>query len=239
MIEEAGTPHRLLTAEQAVGAGAHREGAEQLVERLPDGVGVGVWTEVLGAFAPLAPHHPGPGPPVGPGDRQVGVALVVPEPDVESGPVLLDQRVLEHDRRHLAVGDDPVHVGGGIDHRLGPRLEVAGEVGDDPLAERIRLAHIEHPAVTVTPQIGTRGIGDGRGDWSAASRPRGYWLVRVAQASCRPDHGGHAIEVSVGVEQRDFGSRGHRRHQAVGQRARCDTRMAAALVDASCRLIVE
>ena len=50
VIEETRSSLGLLTAEERVRAGADREGAEQLVEGLADGVGVGVGPEVLVAL---------------------------------------------------------------------------------------------------------------------------------------------------------------------------------------------
>ncbi len=91
VIEETRSSLRLLTAEERVGAGADREGAEELVEGFADGVGVGVRPEVLVALALGAAHHPGAGPFVAPGDRQVGIRLVVDELDVEPRTMSLDQ----------------------------------------------------------------------------------------------------------------------------------------------------
>ena len=91
VIEETRSSLGLLTAEERVRAGADREGAEELVEGLADGVGVGVRPEVLVALALGAPHDPGTGPFVAPGDGQVGIRLVVDELDVEARTMPLDQ----------------------------------------------------------------------------------------------------------------------------------------------------
>ncbi len=135
MEQQTGSPLGLLAAEESVGARTDGEGLEQFVEGLADGVGVGVRAEVLGTFALLTAHDPGAGPLVGAGDGQVRVALVVPQANVEPGPVLLDQRVFEHQRRHFAVGDDPIDAIGRIDHGLGANLQVLTEVVGHPFAK--------------------------------------------------------------------------------------------------------
>ena len=91
VIEETRSSLGLLTAEERVRAGADREGAQQLIEGLADGVGVGVGPEVLIAFALGTAHDPGTGPFVAPGDGQVGIGLVVDQLDVETGTMPLDE----------------------------------------------------------------------------------------------------------------------------------------------------
>ena len=106
----------VLTLQHGVGAGADREGAEQLVEGLADGVGVGVGAEVLVALPLLAPHHHRPGPLVGASDGEERVGLVVDQLDVEPGAVLLDERVLEHQGGDFGLSEDPVDGPGVVDH---------------------------------------------------------------------------------------------------------------------------
>ena len=72
-------------------------------------------------------------------DPDVGVGLVVPQADVETGPVALDEALLGEQRLGLVRGDqelDPVDPAG----HLGL---AAGEVGSDPLADRAGLADVE------------------------------------------------------------------------------------------------
>ena len=81
--------------EHARRTGAHREHPQQRVHGLPDRPRVRVRPEITGA-APLgAPHHHDPRVVLAERDRQVGVALVVPVPDVEPGAELLDPGVLQ------------------------------------------------------------------------------------------------------------------------------------------------
>ncbi len=60
------------------------------------------------ALAGATPHDHGPGPVVVEGDGQERVALVVDQPDVEAGPVLLDQAVLQHERLDVVADLDPL-----------------------------------------------------------------------------------------------------------------------------------
>ena len=89
-------------------AGADGEAAQQQVERVPDGVGVGVRPEVADALALAAPDDHGPWPLLVQGDGQERVALVVPQAHVEPGTVLLDEAVLEHERLDLVAHLHPL-----------------------------------------------------------------------------------------------------------------------------------
>ena len=214
-----GRPWAWWWRKRAVGAGAHREGAQQQVEGLPDGVGVGVGAEVLGVAPPPAPHHGGPRPLLPAGDRQVGVGLVVAQADVEAGAVLLDEVVLHHQGRHLAVGDDPLHRGGGVHHGLGADRQVAAEVRREALAQRLRLSHVEHLAVGVAEQVGPRRVGDLGGRGPALHEPAGYRPAAsaprqpeaagtgpaIARLEPYPAHGEQAGDLPLGGEQRVLG----------------------------------
>ena len=158
---EARATEALVAVELALGARADRERAQQQVERLADRVGVGVGTEVADALALGPPHHHGPRPLLVEGDREVRVGLVVLQPDVEPGPVLLDEVVLEEQRLDLVAHRDPLDRVGGVDHLRGsaPSRPVA-EVRHHPAAQALRLAHVEHAAVGVLELVRPRGVGD-------------------------------------------------------------------------------
>ena len=84
---------------------------------------------------PLGPtHHLRPRPLLADRYGEVGVRLVVPVPDVEAGPIRLDQVVLEHQGVHLARRDYPFDGLGLLEH--GFRAGVLGlrPVGREPLA---------------------------------------------------------------------------------------------------------
>ena len=68
-------------------------------------------------------------------DGDVGVRLVVAQPDVEARPVLLDEVLLREERLGLRVDDERLDV---VDERA--QLGAAGEVRRDALADRLRLA---------------------------------------------------------------------------------------------------
>ncbi len=124
VVQQAGLAQPLVGAELVVAAGADGEGAQQRVEGLPDGVGVGVGTEVPAALVLGAPPDHGPGPLVAHRHGQERIALVVPQPHVEAGLVLLDEAVLEHDGFDVVADLDPLD---GL--RLGHHLGGAGQGG--------------------------------------------------------------------------------------------------------------
>ncbi len=134
-----------VAVELVPGARADRERAEEQVERLPDGVRVGVGAEVADALALRSPHHHGPGPLLVEGDREVGVRLVVLQPDVEPRPVLLDEVELEEQRLDLVADRDPLHGVGRADHLERALGQTRPEVRHDPAAEALGLADVEHP----------------------------------------------------------------------------------------------
>ena len=125
VAEQAGPPDLAVPAEHPGAARAGGEDPQQEVERLADGPGVGVRTEVA---HPLAA---GPAVDVQPGEllpdrhREHGVGLVVAVADVEPRVELLDPVVLELERLDLGAHHRPLHPGGGRDHLPGARMQVA------------------------------------------------------------------------------------------------------------------
>ena len=160
-----GRPEPVVALELVVRAGPQREGPQQQVERLADGVGVGVGAEVLDALALAAPHDHGPGPLVVDGHRQERVALVVAQPDVEPGPVPLDQVVLEHERFDVVADLDPLDRLGRGHHLRRARVHVPRvlEVVRQPLAQALGLADVDHPAVGVLELVRAGGVRDRAG----------------------------------------------------------------------------
>ncbi len=79
-------------------------------------------------------------------DRDVRVGLVVAQADVEARLVLLDEVLLGQQRLGLGVDDERLDL---VDHRhqvaAGPRARI-GEMRGDPLADRDRLADVDHLA---------------------------------------------------------------------------------------------
>ena len=152
-----------MPVEHPLGAGPHREGAQEEIQGLPDRVGVGIGTEVLRPLALGAPLDPRPGDLVGQGHGQPRVRLVVAVADVVAGPVLLDQVVLELEGLDLGLDEHPLQRGRGLDHGRGAGVQVPHrlEVAGGPLAQRDRLADIDHPPVPVAEQVHAGMVGNG------------------------------------------------------------------------------
>ncbi len=163
VVVQAGPPGPGPLVEEGVGAGPDGEHAGQRVEGLADGVGVGVRARSTGRPCAWRPADLGPGPLLPHREREVRVGLVVPVADVEPGPVLLDQVVLEHQGVDLVRRDDPLHRLRGRHHGLGPGVERLAPVAGQALAERLGLAHVDHAAVRVPEKVGAGRVGDGRG----------------------------------------------------------------------------
>ena len=167
-VEQQARPaEALVLVELRRAARADRERAQQLVERVADGVGVGVRAEVAGALALAAAHHQRPRPLLVDGHGEERVALVVAQADVEARVVLLDQRVLEHQRLDLVAHRRPLDRLGRRDHLRRARVHVAGvaEVVRQALAQARRLADVDHPALGVLELVRARRVRDraGRG----------------------------------------------------------------------------
>ena len=91
-------------------AGAEEEDLAQQVERAADALGARVRAEV-GAVAPVALAREVDAREVlVQADRDVGVGLVVAQPDVEARPVLLDEVLLREERLGLRVDDERLDV---------------------------------------------------------------------------------------------------------------------------------
>ena len=101
--QQARPPETLVLVELRLAAGADREAPQQEVEGVADRVGVGIRAEVAGALALAAAHHQRARPLLVDGDGEERVALVVAQAHVEARVVLLDQRVLEHQRLDLVA----------------------------------------------------------------------------------------------------------------------------------------
>ncbi len=162
VVEQAGPAEQLVAPQLGVRARPDREGTQEQVERLSDRVGVRIGAEIAGVLAPGAPHHRRLRPLVADGDRQIGIALVVDEADVETGPVRLDQVVLEHDGLDVAADDDPLDRGRPLHHLSCARVQVNGvlEIAREPAAQGHRLADVDDPPRRVLELVRARGVGN-------------------------------------------------------------------------------
>ena len=163
VVEETRPPEPLVAGELRVRAGPDRERPHEHVEHLPGGVGLGVRAEIARALAPRAPHERDARPGLVRRHGDVGVALVVDEPDVEVRPVRLDQAVLEHDRLDLGAHLDPLDRARPLEHllRAGVELGRVAEVAGEPLAQREGLADVDHTPVGVLELVRAGRVRDG------------------------------------------------------------------------------
>jgi hypothetical protein len=116
---------------------------------------VRVRAEVADPAAARAAHHHDPGILLVHGDGEVGIALVVPVPDIEPGIELLDPGVFELKRLDLGADDRPLHPGGRGEHRLGARVqaEEVREVGVEPGPQVLGFPHVDDSAALVAKSV--------------------------------------------------------------------------------------
>src|SRR4051812_7006866 len=91
-------------------ARAHRKDPANDLERLPQRRDVGVRSEIARAGDRHPPHHQDTRKRLSQRHRDLRVALIVAEPDVELGLMLFDERVLEQQRLGFGRDDDGVDV---------------------------------------------------------------------------------------------------------------------------------
>ncbi len=163
--QQARPPETLVLIELRLAARSHGERPQQEVEGVADCVRMGVGPEVTRALAFAATHHERSGPLLVDGDGEERVALVVAKAHVETRVVLLDERVLEHQRFDLVAHDRPLHGLGRLDHLGGPRVQIDRrlEVVRQPLAQVRRLADVDHAAVGVLELVRARRFRNGAG----------------------------------------------------------------------------
>ena len=94
-------------------------------------------------------------------DRDVGIGLVVAQPDVERRPVALDQVLLQQQRLVLAAGAEELDLLDPLDQlgRLDRGVGLAPEVRLHPLSQRLGLAHVQHLAVAAVEQVHAGAVG--------------------------------------------------------------------------------
>ena len=162
--QQARPAEAVVPGELRVAAGPDGEGRKEQVERVAQRVGAAEGAEVPDT-APAPPAVDGrPRPLLPEVDRQVGVALVVLQPDVVAGLVRLDQGVLEQERVHVAGGHRPVDVGCHLDELGRPfgEPERVPEVVGEARAQRARLPDVERGPGGVPEDVDTWPVGDRR-----------------------------------------------------------------------------
>src|SRR5207253_805849 len=94
-------------------------------------------------------------------DLDVGISLVVPQADVVTRAMLLDERVFEQQRFELGVGDDRFQVLPGPEQRLRlGGLRPSGEVRGHALLERAGLAGVQDLSATVLEKVDAGRVGN-------------------------------------------------------------------------------
>jgi hypothetical protein len=93
------------------------------------------------------------------GQLQVGIGLVVPQQDVVPGALALDPVVFEKERLGLRVRHHKLQVHGLGHHGGEPGLVVPRQVGRRPLAQGLRLAHVEHLPGRVLEDVDAGTVG--------------------------------------------------------------------------------
>ncbi len=134
-------------------ARAQLEDLAQQVERAAHALGARVRPEVRAvALVPLAREVDARELLVS-ADRDVGVRLVVAQPDVEARPVLLDEVLLGEQGLGLGGDEDELNGLDGVDHLVGAPGDGVREVARDPLADRLGLADVDDLPAGVAEQV--------------------------------------------------------------------------------------
>ena len=134
-------------------AGAVRKELLQKVERLVDRLGVRERTEVPGGAVPERPRPEDAGEILSEGHLHIGIGLVVLEPDVVAGMVLLDEVRLEEERLRDAAGEDVLEPLGALDHPYKTHVQARAEVRTHTVAKDVGLADVDHPSPPVLEEV--------------------------------------------------------------------------------------
>ncbi len=98
-----------------------------------------------------------------PGELHVGVALVVPQQDVEGRQMLVDEVVLQHQGLELRLADDELQVPDAGHQAAGLGIQVLVlEVGLHPVPQHLGLADVEQVPLLVAIEVAARTQGQVR-----------------------------------------------------------------------------
>ena len=144
------------TARLGALARAEQEHLAEHLERRADSLGVAVRAEVGPVATVALAREVHPREVLVERDRDVRVRLVVAQADVEPRLVLLDEVLLGEQRLGLGVNDERLDLVDHVDEiPASPRARVR-EVRRHPLADRDRLADVDHLAAAVAEQVHAR-----------------------------------------------------------------------------------
>ena len=151
IAKQARTPLRLRTLKHTRRTRAHREDAQQLIDRLANRPHLRVRAEVPRPGALTFACHLHAGKALPHRHRQVGVGLVVLKHDVETRIEFLNPRELQGQGLNLGTHDGPLHGTRGRHHLLGARVQVRQvlEVVGEAIAQVFGLADVDDAALRV------------------------------------------------------------------------------------------
>ena len=151
IAEQAGPSLRLRTLKHTRRTRAHREDAQQLIDRLANRPHLRVRTEIPRARPLTLAGHLHAGETLPHRHRQVRVGLVVLKHDVEARIELLNPRELQGQGLHLGTHDGPLNGARGRHHLLGARMQIRQvlEVVSEAIAQVFGLADVDDAALRV------------------------------------------------------------------------------------------
>jgi len=160
-------------------AGADPERLLHDLQGLPGHAAGGVGAEIAGPVRVKPPDEPEGREGFLQVKAQAEVILVVPEHDVEAGPVLFDEVALEDEGFPAGGGEDHIHLGHFSQHQgsLGVVTVRGLEVGSQAVLQVHRFPDIEHPAASLLEQVNAAAPGDaGQGRGQGRIRRSGLYI---------------------------------------------------------------
>jgi len=147
-------------ARQRVVARAYREDTLHHIERAAHRAYIRIRAEIPCAVLLQSPRDDDTGKRFLHRHLDVGIRFVITQRDVESRTVLLDERRFENERMRLAGNHDRVEVLHLAQQasRLRAGIVVLRPVASHARAEALRLAHVQHPAIGILPEVHPRGL---------------------------------------------------------------------------------
>ena len=151
IAEQTRTPLRLRALKHARRTRAHRENAQQLIDRLANRPHLRVRAEVARPYPFALPRHLHARETLPHRHRQVGVGLVVLKHHVETRIEFLNPRELQRQGLDLGAHDGPLHGARGRHHLLGARVQVRQvlEVVGEAIAQVFGLADVDDATLRV------------------------------------------------------------------------------------------
>ena len=160
-------------------AGADPKGLLHDLQGLPGHAAGGVGAEIEGPVRVKPPDEPEGREVFLQVQAEAEIIFVIPEHDVVTGPVLLDEVALQDEGFPARGGEDHVHLGHFLEHQggLGVVLLRGLEVGGQAVLQVHGFPDVEHPAAGVLEQIDAAALGDaGQGGGQGRIRRSGLYI---------------------------------------------------------------